>query len=405
MWDGVEVPFDVDIQHPPHALRHERRAKIVQSVMRRPAWPKAIRAGQEVLLIDGLQQHDDRPLRHLVLEGRNAERPLRAIRFGDVAAAHRRSLVAARLDAVEEVEKVRLQRLRILGRRDPVDARRPILAGGPIGFQHPVQVEDVVQRGERPVAVRPRHVGYPSPCRGQVCGTQSSLPCFPSMGLSSWRLPFLPRVPASPVPRAQRYYEGATTSRARMPRSLWLRFWAPHASPCFVLAVALPRWRRTTIGPGVFGEPGSPVRHAASGPARDLSGFLAIRPTPLPCSKTPAGPTRPRHRGLVDAAPGPNTPKAPAGHDIGATPGLRCPLPTLHERRCRRPCKARFRLVGCTFAGRELNPLDRSERFQVTSILLPRTFLTQVRPDLDTRFGKAVSAQQVMRARPVLSIT
>jgi len=33
--------------------------------------------------------------------------------------------------------------------------------------------------------------------------------------------------------------------------------------------------------------------------------------------------------------------------------------------------------VGCTFAGRELNPLDRSERFQVTSILLPRTFLTQ----------------------------
>ena len=225
------------------------------------------------------------------------------------------------------------------------------------------------------------------------------------MGLSSWRLPFLPRVPASPVPRAQRYYQGATTSRARMPRSLWLRFWAPHASPCFVLAVALPRWRRTTIGPGVFGEPGSPVRHAASGPARDLSGFLAIRPTPLPCSKTPAGPTRPRHRGLVDAAPGPNTPKAPAGHDIGATPGLRCPLPTLHERRCRRPCKARFRLVGCTFAGRELNPLDRSERFQVTSILLPRTFLTQVRPDLDTRFGKAVSAQQVMRARPVLSIT
>ena len=55
------------------------------------------------------------------------------------------------------------------------------------------------------------------------------------------------------------------------------------------------------------------------------------------------------------------------------TPGLRCLLPTLHERRCRRPCKARFRLAGCAFAGRELNPLDRSERFQATSILLPRT--------------------------------
>jgi transposase len=55
------------------------------------------------------------------------------------------------------------------------------------------------------------------------------------------------------------------------------------------------------------------------------------------------------------------------------TPGLRCLLPTLHERRCRCPCKARFRLAGCAFAGRELNPLDRSERFQATSVLLPRT--------------------------------
>src|SRR4051812_21683827 len=55
------------------------------------------------------------------------------------------------------------------------------------------------------------------------------------------------------------------------------------------------------------------------------------------------------------------------------TPGLRCLLPTLHERRCHRPCKARFRLAGCAFAGRELNPLDRNERFQATSILLPRT--------------------------------
>ena len=64
-------------------------------------------------------------------------------------------------------------------------------------------------------------------------------------------------------------------------------------------------------------------------------------------------------------------------HDFEAYPGLRCLLPTLHERRHRRPCKARFRLAGCAFAGRELNPLDRSERFQATSILLSRTFLTQ----------------------------
>jgi Transposase IS66 family len=57
----------------------------------------------------------------------------------------------------------------------------------------------------------------------------------------------------------------------------------------------------------------------------------------------------------------------------GLNLGLWYPLPTLHERRCRRPCKARFRLAGCAFTGRASNPLDRDERFQVTSVLLSRT--------------------------------
>src|SRR5207302_953510 len=38
------------------------------------------------------------------------------------------------------------------------------------------------------------------------------LPCFPPTALSARRLPSLLRVPASPVPRSPRYYEGATTS-------------------------------------------------------------------------------------------------------------------------------------------------------------------------------------------------
>ena len=57
----------------------------------------------------------------------------------------------------------------------------------------------------------------------------------------------------------------------------------------------------------------------------------------------------------------------------GLNPGLWYPLPTLHEWRCRRPCKARFRLAGCAFAGRVSNPLERGERFQVLAILLSRT--------------------------------
>ena len=54
-------------------------------------------------------------------------------------------------------------------------------------------------------------------------------------------------------------------------------------------------------------------------------------------------------------------------HNIEANAGLQHPLSTLHDQRRRCPCKTRFRLAGCAFAGRGSNPLDRCERFQVTS--------------------------------------
>ena len=41
--------------------------------------------------------------------------------------------------------------------------------------------------------------------------------------------------------------------------------------------------------------------------------------------------------------------------------------PSLHDGRCRTPCKTRFRLAGCTFAGRESNPLGSVGRFQIIS--------------------------------------
>src|SRR6516162_8680788 len=79
---------------------------------------------------------------------------------------------------------------------------------------------------------------------------------------------------------------------------------------------------------------------------------LAVVPTP-----PPANPNR-RHQRV---------------HNLGADTELQLPLSTLRERRRRRPRQTRFRLAGCASPGRESNPLDRFERFQVTSILLSRT--------------------------------
>src|ERR1700741_2968191 len=55
-------------------------------------------------------------------------------------------------------------------------------------------------------SIRPCRFSYPLSFRGQVCETQSSLPCCPSTVLSTWHPSFLDRVPVSPVPRCHRSY-------------------------------------------------------------------------------------------------------------------------------------------------------------------------------------------------------
>jgi hypothetical protein len=72
------------------------------------------------------------------------------------------------------------------------------------------------------------------------------------MALSSRRLPSLPRVPASPVPRSQRYYEGATTSHPRVHGRLLVCFHCPRIPPRFVFAAALPEARRSSSRPGLL---------------------------------------------------------------------------------------------------------------------------------------------------------
>jgi hypothetical protein len=58
--------------------------------------------------------------------------------------------------------------------------------------------------------------------------------------------------------------------------------------------------------------------------------------------------------------------------DFGANPQLRHLLPYASRVTLPHTCKARFRLTGSASTGRESNPLDRDERFQLvfTIVLL-----------------------------------
>jgi len=71
------------------------------------------------------------------------------------------------------------------------------------------------------------------------------------MALPARRLPSLPRVPASPVPRSRRYYEGATTSHPRIYGHSLVRARSPRDPSSFVFAVALPEGRRSLPGLGL----------------------------------------------------------------------------------------------------------------------------------------------------------
>src|SRR6516162_6121284 len=170
--------------------------------MSRATRPEPVGARKKVVLVYGFQYHDNRPLTHLIFEGWNAKGPKRSrsIRLRNVHSPNGWSLIAARLDALQEVHKIGFQVLRVLCRYHPVDARGTVLAGEPVGFPHPLQVDDVVQRGQSHPAFRSCQFSYPLPFRVQVCKAQSPLLCpvsgslhatppFPRLGPGEVRFP------------------------------------------------------------------------------------------------------------------------------------------------------------------------------------------------------------------------
>ena len=205
--------------------------------------------------------------------------------------------------------------------------------------------------------------------RGQVCETQSSLPCCPSTVLSTWHPSFLDRVPVSPVPRCHRSYRGATTSRHACPVAYLFRFRGPRYPPRFVSRGLRSRSRK--VGGCLPGRghcsAGDPIAGLLSrGRERDLPGSQAVHPVPLPRSRTPAESTIPRlFVGLIDAAPASRTAKASAcqlfrGYRAASTPAAyasRVMLPP--------PLQSSLPAGWLAFTGRESNPLDRFERFQI----------------------------------------
>jgi hypothetical protein len=183
--------------------------------------------------------------------------------------------------------------------------------------------------------------------RGQVRGVQSPLPCVRSTVLIPWRPPSLARVPVSPVPRGQRSYDGATTSRLRTPGRLSVSL--PGSARSSTLRARLggaPGWLEDPSGPGHLVSRPPICRHTLTRTQAGSHRFPGGPSHAFAPVQDPGRTDDPHPDGVVDAAPAQPTAKAPAIIISRLLTRLRHLLPTLHDGRRRTPCKARFRLVG-----------------------------------------------------------
>ena len=119
----VEEAANIGIEHPGHALAHDRRMERRQSLMRVSPRPEAVGEPEKVDFVDRAQHLGNRALDDLVLQGRDAEWTPTAIGFRDVDTPNRLWPVAPGMDPYAEVLKVDLQVLLVVCHRDPVDSR------------------------------------------------------------------------------------------------------------------------------------------------------------------------------------------------------------------------------------------------------------------------------------------
>ena len=156
---------------------------------------------------------------------------------------------------------------------------------------------------------------------------------------------------------------------ARIPGRLFVSLPGPRYPPRFVSRSLRLRSRR--VGGDLPGRgqcsTGDPIAGLLSrGRERDLPGFQAVHPMPLPRSRTPAESTIPRlFVGLVDAAPASRTAKASAcqlfrGYRAASAPAAYASRMVLPP-----PLQSSLPAGWLASTGRESNPLDRFERFQI----------------------------------------
>src|SRR5208282_2278697 len=144
----VEEAGDVGIQDPIHRRALDRHRPCIQRIVLTATRPETVAEAEEIFLVDGIQHFDRRPLDDLVLQRRDAERPLPPVRLGSVVAARWLRPVAAALDAAVQVRQLGCQTVAVVLPRQPVHPRCRFPLELEVGPAQQVDIDVVEQCGE-----------------------------------------------------------------------------------------------------------------------------------------------------------------------------------------------------------------------------------------------------------------
>ena len=155
----VEKAADIRVQHPVHLLREPDRQR-VQRIMLGTPRPEPVGEAPEVRLVDRVQHLRDGALENLVLQRRDAERPLPPVRLRDVNAPRRDRPVSPLLRPLVQGEQADGRTALVVPPSHPVHAGSRVLLQGPERPFQQLRRDMVQQRGEPRILVLPRDLAH-----------------------------------------------------------------------------------------------------------------------------------------------------------------------------------------------------------------------------------------------------
>ena len=177
-----EVVPEIQVEHPAHLPLDPDRERVQRIVWTAPG-PEPIGEPEEVRLEHGIQHLDHRPLKDLVLQRGDTERPQPPVRLRDVRPPRRSRPVRTPVDTGMKIAKVGFEILAIVLPPHAVHPRRGLGLKRPVGSPQTIDVNVVQERGEPRILVRSCHSAH------TIQRTEHALPGTGSGACFAGRIP------------------------------------------------------------------------------------------------------------------------------------------------------------------------------------------------------------------------